>query len=698
MNTSLTHAGYVLDPQTGVWMRDGYRGIAYSDGDEVERRLASIVREAEDLSVLSRELRRHCTDWPTMYHLAGTRANVLRPFRQHLRGDVLEIGAGCGAITRFLGECGAKVLALEGTPRRASIARLRTRDLSNVDVVSESFEDFQPTRRFDVITLIGVLEYANLFVQGSAPHLAMLQRAAAMLKPGGRIIVAIENQLGLKYLAGAPEDHLGIPMYGVEGRYTRGQVQTFGRVELSDLMQRAGMASVQFFAPFPDYKLPVSVLAEAADKTEAFDAASFAWQSVHRDPQLPKSLSFSPELAWPVVARNRLLIDLANSFIVVARDGVRDEEDTSTLAWHFSTDRKKEYCKETRFVSVANGSVHVEYESLAPSSASSGPLDLMRFSVPASSDYARGRLMSQELVALVSRDGWNMQAIGEFLTRYLHILSAFIGDIAHAPHSAETPIDGAFFDAVPYNIVLPVDGPPQLIDKEWSLSRDVSLGYLVFRSISFLFTSVTRFGVPKDPGIRTPMEFMRAAFESIGFEWTPQALEGYVKADLEVNEIVTGERLDVANVLASLSTHDIAAHAPVAAMGNDEVRVLREELARVEEAKAVAEGFAYSRQHELEQLHAQLAVTTDAKNLAERLALERHAHLGMLTASRAELAQAESRLSVRESELMQAESRLCACQSELLQVKGALHHIRASRPYRILAKLKLVAPPGESGV
>lgn len=194
------------------------------------------------------------------------------------------------------------------------------------------------------------------------------------------------------------------------------------------------------------------------------------------------------------------------------------------------------------------------------------------------------------------------------------------------------------------------------------------------------------------------MEFMRAAFESIGFEWTPQALEGYVKADLEVNEIVTGERLDVANVLASLSTHDIAAHAPVAAMGNDEVRVLREELARVEEAKAVAEGFAYSRQHELEQLHAQLAVTTDAKNLAERLALERHAHLGMLTASRAELAQAESRLSVRESELMQAESRLCACQSELLQVKGALHHIRASRPYRILAKLKLVAPPGESGV
>ena len=61
-------------------------------------------------------------------------------------GDVLEIGAGCGAITRYLGECGGNILALEGTPRRAAIASARTRGLDNVTVLSEKFESFKTNK------------------------------------------------------------------------------------------------------------------------------------------------------------------------------------------------------------------------------------------------------------------------------------------------------------------------------------------------------------------------------------------------------------------------------------------------------------------------------------------------------------------------------------------------------------------------
>ncbi|WWL44975.1 class I SAM-dependent methyltransferase [Pseudomonas parakoreensis] len=78
-------------------------------------------------------------------------------FDADLKGDVLEIGAGCGAITRYLGEQGGNVLALEGSARRASIARSRTRDLPNVSVLAETFENFQVEKKFDVITLVGVL-------------------------------------------------------------------------------------------------------------------------------------------------------------------------------------------------------------------------------------------------------------------------------------------------------------------------------------------------------------------------------------------------------------------------------------------------------------------------------------------------------------------------------------------------------------
>ena len=172
MKSLLSKAGYGLNPKTNVWSRPDFLGIAYDDGEIVEQRIGAIIEHASDISVLSTELRQHCTDWPSLYHLSSTRANILRPFQDVLEGrDVLEIGAGCGAITRYLGESGAHVLALEGTPRRAAIARSRTRELPNVMVVTDRFDDFKWDHQFDVITLIGVLEYANLFMSGDDPAL-----------------------------------------------------------------------------------------------------------------------------------------------------------------------------------------------------------------------------------------------------------------------------------------------------------------------------------------------------------------------------------------------------------------------------------------------------------------------------------------------------------------------------------------------
>ena len=88
-----------------------------------------------------------------------------------------------------------------------------------------------------MITLIGVLD-VQLFTSEENPPLAMLERVRSLVKPDGMLIIAIENQLGLKYFAGAPEDHLGQPMYGIEGRYRRDQPQTFGRVVLQKNIAR----------------------------------------------------------------------------------------------------------------------------------------------------------------------------------------------------------------------------------------------------------------------------------------------------------------------------------------------------------------------------------------------------------------------------------------------------------------------------
>lgn len=542
MNSYLTDTDYILDVTTNVWSRQDYTGIAYSDGDEVEQRIASIINEVSDLDVLSTELRQHCTDWPSLYHLSGTRANILRPFENDLHGDILEIGAGCGAITRYLGECGGNVLALEGSPRRAAIARARTRNLQNVTVVSDRFDLFSADRKFDAITLIGVLEYANLFTSGEKPALNMLGRVRALLKPEGKLFIAIENQLGLKYFAGAPEDHLGQPMYGIEGRYRNDQPQTFGRIILTEMLKEAGFSACDFLAPFPDYKLPVSVITERGFKTERFDAAAFAWQSVQRDPQLPSTLVFSPELVWPTLAQNNLALDLANSFLIVASSNKEPNLESSALAWHFTTERKKEFCKVTSFVQTEADGIEVRYKSHTPTLPRPVIGKLLKFAIPDRASYVYGAPLSQEFIQIVTRDGWRIEELCILLRKYLDIV-ANVACVKWQIGKLSEPtikLPGSTFDYIPQNIITSTDGGAHIIDKEWEATESVQIGFLCFRSLITLFHNVTKFGHSADEFGKTYINLIQAVMNGLG--WLPDKgmIISYVNLEAAIQTEVSG--------------------------------------------------------------------------------------------------------------------------------------------------------------
>ncbi len=540
--TALTQAGYVQSQPTAIWMKPGFAGIGYSDGDAVEERIAALLAKASDLSVLSAELATHISDWPTLYHLSNSRANIARPFQDLITGaDVLEIGAGCGALTRFFGESGAQVLALEGSPRRAAIARSRTRDLANVTVMSDRFDQFACQLRFDVVTLIGVLEYAALFTEGDQPAVRMLEQIRDLLKPDGKLIVAIENQLGLKYFAGAAEDHLNMPMHGIEGRYGKEEPRTFGRRELVAILAQAGFAGQEFLAPFPDYKLPVSIVTEHGLACAGFDATAFAWQSARRDYQLPRYCAFALELAWPEVAANGLSLDLANSFLVLAGIADKPRIDLTTLAYHYSTrQRLPTYCKETRF-HFENDVVQVHYRLMAKSAVAAN--QLVRFNVPERADYVNGTPLSFDLMAIVSRDGWRMEDVSDFLGRYLSIVESLAGTqgVPLQVTSLATPIPGAYFDAVPQNILLDAEGQWHLIDNEWELLAPFPVGWLLYRTLMLLIMSLTRFHPSSSGFTTTRAGFMLAALQAAGFSIDEELLLQYGRMEILVQAEIAGE-------------------------------------------------------------------------------------------------------------------------------------------------------------
>jgi SAM-dependent methyltransferase len=480
--------------------RGGAISFSYSDGAEIELRLLEIVRGADDRSVLSEQLRNAISDWPSRYHLSARRANLLRPLEHLFRGQkVLEVGAGCGAISRFLGECGASVVAVEGSTARAAVAAARCRDLDSVCVVVDTFDRLQVEPTFDVVCLIGVLEYARLYFpahEGDAVD-AMLAHAVRYLRPGGRLVLAIENQLGLKYFAGYREDHVAQPMFGIEDLYAANGVVTFGKAELAARLHHAGLADLEWLYPFPDYKLPVSILTERALSAHAdIDLSPLLSASVVADPQVPDSFGFSLEQAWRPVFRNRLAGELSNSFLVVASAGGKAAVPANALAYHYASERRRVFAKSTSVV-LEDGLARVSASPLAPMTPPpDGPVT-MQFET---STFMDGRHWQMAFYECLNRRGWGVGELAAWAEVWLAALLARGGQLASG-RDKDLMLSGKLIDAVPRNLIVK-GSEARFFDLEWAVKHDLPLGYLLFRGVVL---SLLGIGSVATPGAGTPL-------------------------------------------------------------------------------------------------------------------------------------------------------------------------------------------------
>jgi len=229
----------------------------YSDGD-IEDELLDIVTNNDDYS----EIIANDNRWPILYHLSPIRQNIINwyPFKEN--ASCLEVGGGCGAITGALCEKLADVKVVELSKRRSSINLARHKHHDNLEIIVGNLNDIQFDEKFDYITLNGVLEYAGSFTQTDEPYKDFLIQIKKYLKPDGKLIVAIENRYGLKYFAGAKEDHTGKKFDGITGYMNNTNVRTFGKKELKDLLSISGYPEQEFYYPHPDYKMPMEIFSD----------------------------------------------------------------------------------------------------------------------------------------------------------------------------------------------------------------------------------------------------------------------------------------------------------------------------------------------------------------------------------------------------------------------------------------------------
>lgn len=202
-------------------------------------------------------------------------------------GPVLDLGAGWGQTARPLA-ARRPVVALEPVAERLAFIQAAARQDGvdgNLSYLGADYFDIQFETRFAAICAIGVFEWVGAFQNHTDPQerqRAFLRKARAELTPGGTLVLGIENRLGLKYLLGCPDDHLGVsqiaclPAALARQRWQASSGQplqsfTYSLVELEQMLRLAGFTRIEFFSAFPDYKLPEQIIS-LADGGHALNA------------------------------------------------------------------------------------------------------------------------------------------------------------------------------------------------------------------------------------------------------------------------------------------------------------------------------------------------------------------------------------------------------------------------------------------
>ena len=317
----------------------------YSDGS-IEDEILFHVRAGNTENFLRNDNR-----FPVICHLSPLR-NFLLEWLPIGQGDsVLEIGCGLGALTGTLLNTGAQVEAVEISPRRAQICALRNRDANNLTIRVGNLNAMTFNKKFDFVVLVGVLEYAARFTRTKNPYEDFLNKCKSFLKADGSLVLAIENRLGLEYLSGKLEDHTGRLFDGITDYPAATGIKTFSRLELKNMLASCGFVDQKFFYPYPDYKFPFIIHSDEM-LPAAMEMSRF--QDIFYDTN--RIELFPMSRAWPTIINAGLYSELANSFLIIARQTRGAQRTFPLKIFTNNCVRKPEYSLRTEFFRASTAS------------------------------------------------------------------------------------------------------------------------------------------------------------------------------------------------------------------------------------------------------------------------------------------------------------------------------------------------------
>lgn len=527
----------------------------YCDGD-VEDEILEIVKNYSVVEYQS--LIEERKSWPILYHLSSQRENIVEFLPISKTDKVLEVGSGCGAITGALAKKAGNVTCVDLSKKRSMINAYRHNECENVTIHVGNFKDIEPDlpADYDYICLIGVFEYGQSYIGGDHPYVDFLKILKKHLGFGGRIVIAIENQYGLKYFAGCREDHLGTYFSGIENYTSGGGVRTFSRKGLEAIFAECGVKEYHFYYPYPDYKFMTTVYSDK--RLPGVGELSNNLRNFDRD----RMLLFHEKDAFDGLCQDGLFPVFSNSYLVVLG------EDIPLSYARYSNDRAPQYQIKTVICQNPDGTKQVRkyplteearehitnlpyaYEQLKQRYEGSG-LNINSCTLVqegerlcAAFEFVEGTCLSELMDECLRKQD---------LEGFRKLFEAYLSRIGY---HEDYPV--ADFDVVFSNILVQGD-TWTLIDYEWTFGKAMETRELAFRAIyCYLLEDEKRNCLP-----------LEELLDSLGI--TEKEAEEYRRQEMEFQKFVTGKQLSMGELRDVIGGEIYAPGKCLAAEGLDDV-------------------------------------------------------------------------------------------------------------------------------
>lgn len=523
-----------------VWFLKEAAPFEYNDGDKVEEYILSAITQSNDITSDSVELESFIRDWPSKYHLSRERSFAYRSLMITPDMKVLEIGSGCGSITRYLGETGAEVLALEGSPRRARITRTRVRDLDNVSVLSAPFDLVDFVDSFDLIVCNGVLEYSALFIQSENPFEAFLKKCNCMLSISGVLVVAIENQYGLRYFSSGKEEHTNVLYDGLHGYPAKEtSARTFSRKVLIDILKKT-VGESDVFLPIPDYKFPRALvreelsdyvnIGELVADLQRYDFGSVIKPKLHE------------RLVYHELGKSNLICELSNSFLILSGPGRGNLYRNDWLGSIYKDPKRVSMVKRSDIYVDSNSRVQVT-NSVDATAKSQRPSQIKYKEHPCE-PWVEGISVHTFVSRAFCRRKYT--SLSQQLTKPLRAWWESLG------FDRQCMIQSNYIDAIWRNAKI-ADGEVRLFDQEWSAEKKISENWLIYRSVSSFYSTEFFYFQNWNWAYRwcPPVVLMLIVGKSVGHKFKLTELWGLIAHEAQFRKDVTGREFNRFKMLVS---------------------------------------------------------------------------------------------------------------------------------------------------